>query len=524
MSYQVIARKWRPQTFDDIVGQEHVTQTLRNSIATGRVGHAFLFTGIRGVGKTTAARVLAKALNCVNGPTADPCNKCPACNEITSGISIDVKEVDGASNRGIDSIRDLREGVAFAPARDRNKVYIIDEVHMLTTEAFNALLKTLEEPPPHVVFIFATTELHKVPATIASRCQVFEFKRIAVPALVARLGMIVSAEGVQVGEDALRLVAREADGSLRDACSLMDQVISFASGPIEATDVAQILRTGDRAVLHRTLAAVVGDDPAEALRALDEALQRGMPARQFLRDLARFLSDCMKVGLLGPDAARETGLTEAEIGEMSAIASRHPPEYLASLLHLLVIAADKTADSRSPDLLAQAAIVKATRLAALSAVDGMISRLEAVASGSPQSAPAPRVSGPRAAPAPAPVAAVPRAVPRPAPAPAPRPAPVRPAPAGPAGAAMDRLAQVTGGTRTSGPRQEPAPAPAPTPAPSPAPRVLPAAAAGPRPSTDAIREKFRRHPVVEHVIGTFGGDQLRLDPERERPAKPEEPT
>ena len=505
MLYQVIARKWRPQTFDEIIGQEHVTTTLKNSIASGRIGHAFLFTGIRGVGKTTAARVLAKALNCEKGPTVEPCNHCSACNEITSGTSMDVLEIDGASNRGIDSIRELREGVAFAPARDRYKVYIIDEVHMLTTEAFNALLKTLEEPPPHVAFIFATTELHKVPPTIGSRCQVFEFKRITVSALVAQLAKIVAAEGIEVTEDALRMIAREADGSLRDASSLMDQVISFASGPIDASTVGEILRTGDRAVLHRTLGALMGEDPAEALRAFQEVLDRGAPPRQFLRDLARFLADCIKVVLLGSDAMRETGLTDVEIRQMQTLMGAQPPEHLATLLHLLVTSADKAADSRSPELLAQAALVRAARLSALTSVEGMVARLEAIASGAPLDRPATSALGPRPAPVRAvPMAAAAPALASPAAAPPVAPRPVEasrtgssPAPASPgasASAAVERLKQAT------------------APAAPAAPRVAPAA---PGPDPDRLAaDNLMKHPVVDRVLTIFGGEVVHVTAEK----------
>ena len=506
MPYQVIARKWRPQTFEDIVGQEHVTTTLRNSIANGRIGHAYLFTGIRGVGKTTAARVLAKALNCEHGPTPDPCNVCSACTEITNGSSMDVKEVDGASNRGIDSIRDLREGVAFAAARDRYKVYIIDEVHMLTTEAFNALLKTLEEPPAHVVFIFATTELHKVPPTIASRCQVFEFKRIPIPALVARLSKIAEAEGIHADEDAIRLISREADGSLRDACSLFDQVISFAAGDVTAADVSEILRTGDRAMLHGVLAAIVNEDAAEAVQALQAASERGTPARQFLRDLARFLAECIRVALLGADAGRETGLTEAEVAAMSAVAGSRPAEQLAMLLHLLVTAADKAADSRSPDLLALAALVRAARLSALTSVESMIGRLEALASGAgplvqpgggrPEQAPSRTTDDARRATGAWAVA------PRPQPSPRPtddarRTTPVAPAIPGTAVASVERLqhAMTTG-----------------SPAPRPAPASRDTAA------DDAVEDVMRRHPVVDKVLDMFGGQVLKVKAD---PGKPD---
>ena len=235
MTYQVIARKWRPQTFSEVVFQDHVSRTIQNSIAQGRITHAYLFTGPRGVGKTTMARILAKALNCVKGPTPEPCGVCENCLEIKQGISFDVIEIDGASNNGVENIRELRENLNFAPAKSKYKIYIIDEVHMVTTQAFNALLKTLEEPPPHIVFIFATTEMHKIPETILSRCQKYFFKKIPVEKVAEHLRSIVAKEGYKISENALFPVARIADGSMRDAQSLLEQVISF-SGTMAGTD------------------------------------------------------------------------------------------------------------------------------------------------------------------------------------------------------------------------------------------------------------------------------------------------
>ncbi len=229
MSYQVIARKWRPQNFEDVVFQEHVSRTLQNSIKNKRISHAYLFSGPRGVGKTTMARILAMALDCVDGPTDHPCGVCENCTEIKKGISFDVIEIDGASNNGVEDIRELRENVNFAPVKGTYKVYIIDEVHMVTTQAFNALLKTLEEPPPHVVFVFATTEYHKIPETILSRCQKFFFKRIPVDAIVGHIRVIAEKEGVSIADTALYPIARAADGAMRDAQSLLDQVISFSN-------------------------------------------------------------------------------------------------------------------------------------------------------------------------------------------------------------------------------------------------------------------------------------------------------
>src|SRR5215813_14949677 len=257
MSYLVLARKWRPQTFAEVVGQEHVTRTLRNALSSGRVAHAFLFTGPRGVGKTTTARLLAKALNCEHGPTPDPCNVCSNCLEITAGSAIDVLEIDGASHTGVDHIRDLTEGVQYRPAKSRFRIIIIDEVHMLSNAAFNALLKTLEEPPPHVKFIFATTEAHKVLPTILSRCQRYDFKRIPLRELIERLREILQHEGLAVDDVGLALLAREADGSLRDAQSLLDQVIAWSGSQVTEQAVREALGVADRQALFRVVDAVL---------------------------------------------------------------------------------------------------------------------------------------------------------------------------------------------------------------------------------------------------------------------------
>jgi DNA polymerase-3 subunit gamma/tau len=239
--YTVIARRYRPQSFDELVGQEHVARALQQAISSGRVGHAYLFTGARGVGKTSAARILAKALNCVEGPTPTPCNVCDVCLRVTAGDDVDVLEIDGASNRGIDEIRQLRQNVAVRPSRVRYKIYIIDEVHMLTKEAFNALLKTLEEPPEHVKFIFATTEPQKIPITILSRCQRFDFAGVSSAAIQARLAQIAAAEGVQVEPEALQILASRAAGSMRDSQSLLEQLLAMGHDRISAADVNQLL-------------------------------------------------------------------------------------------------------------------------------------------------------------------------------------------------------------------------------------------------------------------------------------------
>ncbi|HUQ34266.1 MAG TPA: DNA polymerase III subunit gamma/tau, partial [Pyrinomonadaceae bacterium] len=293
MSYQVIARKWRPQTFEEVTGQEPITRTLRNAIEHERLHHAYLFSGARGVGKTTTARLLAKALNCHKSdkPTATPCaiedpTACPSCKEIAEGRSIDVLEIDAASNTGVDNVRDAIIGnVAISPARDRYKVFIIDEVHMLSGAAFNALLKTLEEPPPRVVFIMATTERHKLPDTILSRVQQFEFRTISTDRIAERLRLIADAEKVKIAPDALREIARAGEGSMRDAQSAFDQVISFTGTTIKAEDVETALGLASTEMLTRVTRALVESAPAEALSVVDDLVMRGHDLRNFCRDL-----------------------------------------------------------------------------------------------------------------------------------------------------------------------------------------------------------------------------------------------
>src|SRR5918992_6061004 len=285
MSYLVIARKWRPQRFEDIAGQEHIARTLQNAIPTRRIAHAYLFTGVRGVGKTTAARILAKALNCDEGPTASPCNQCSQCDEIAQGNSIDVLEIDGASNRGIDEIRQIIENVRYQPAKSRFKIYIIDEVHQVTKDAFNALLKTLEEPPPSVKFILATTEPHRLPETILSRCQRFDFRRISLKEIVQRLGDISVREGLKISQGALIAVAREADGSMRDAQSLLEQVLSCVGTEqqqteLEETQLQEILGLAERRMLFDISQSIIAGDGKRCLELLAQAAEQG---RDFTR-------------------------------------------------------------------------------------------------------------------------------------------------------------------------------------------------------------------------------------------------
>ena len=314
MAYQVIARRWRPQKFDDVVSQDHVSKTLQNSIKNGRISHAYIFAGPRGVGKTTSARIFAKSLNCVNGPTPEPCGVCENCVEIRDGRSFDVIEIDGASNNSVDDVRDLREKVSFAPVKSRYKVYIIDEVHMLSTSAFNALLKTLEEPPAHVVFIMATTELHKLPETILSRCQKFFFKKMGAETIAAHLSTIAKSDGFEIDEGALYTIARAAGGSMRDAQSLLEQVLSFSSGAVTKETVLSQLGLVSLDSYIEILRRIAANDAAGLVTATDKAVDGGA-------DVARYAA-----GFL--DVIRALRLVSNGI-DIRAAAGFSPEEYRA---------------------------------------------------------------------------------------------------------------------------------------------------------------------------------------------------
>ncbi len=299
MKYQVIARKFRPQIFDEVVGQKPIVRTLQNAIQTDRVGHAYLFSGPRGVGKTTTARILAKGLNCIKGPSTEPCGECPSCIEIAAAQSMDVLEIDGASNNGVDDIRELRDSARYAPSRDRYKIFIIDEVHMLSTPAFNALLKVLEEPPPHVVFIMATTERHKLPATILSRCQIFTFRTISAPEIQAHLRQIADREGAKIDDRGLSYIVKAAEGSMRDAQSLLDQIISFGGQDIAQDDVRDVLGFIPNEILDRTSAALASQDSRELLECINIVVEQGLSIQQYVRECIGRMRDLlmMKLGL-----------------------------------------------------------------------------------------------------------------------------------------------------------------------------------------------------------------------------------
>jgi DNA polymerase-3 subunit gamma/tau len=306
MTYLVTARKWRPMVFEDVVGQSHVTATLRNAIASNRLAHAYLFSGPRGIGKTTMARLLAKAINCRNPKDLNPCNQCDICEEITNSRSIDIFEIDGASNRGIDEIRTLRETVRYAPTKCQYKVYIIDEVHMLTKEAFNALLKTLEEPPTHVLFIFATTEVQKLPPTILSRCHRFDFRRIAINEIIDRLKYIAQQEKITIDDDSLLLIAKKGDGSLRDAQSIFDQVVSFCGENITAKQLVDALNLVDQDLFFAVTDFIKTKDSKGGLELVDDIVKRGYDIREFLSGLAEHFRNILVVRSVG-----STSLVEA---------------------------------------------------------------------------------------------------------------------------------------------------------------------------------------------------------------------
>jgi DNA polymerase-3 subunit gamma/tau len=335
MSYQVLARKWRPQRFDEVIGQEPVTRTLRNAIASGRIAHAFVFAGPRGSGKTTTARILAKALNCLNGPTPDPCGACDACVEIAQGRDIDVLEIDAASHTGIDNIREVViAGLSIAPVRDRYKVFIIDEVHQLSPQSFNALLKSIEEPPAHVVFMMATTELHKIPDTILSRSQVFELRTIAPRAIAEQLKKIAEVEHIEASEDALALIARAAEGSMRDAQSALDQVMAFAGRTVTIDEVSAVLGLVGRDLLFDLIDAVVAEDGPRAFALADRAVESGHDLRLVCKELTRVVRDAMVVSV-DPARAEAGDVAAGERQRLQDIASRFSREDLMRAFDLL---------------------------------------------------------------------------------------------------------------------------------------------------------------------------------------------
>ncbi|MEX1117693.1 MAG: DNA polymerase III subunit gamma/tau, partial [Terrimicrobiaceae bacterium] len=377
MSYRVFARKYRPQTFEEVIGQEHITRTLQNAIRESRVAQAYMFVGPRGIGKTSTARILAKALNCEEGPTANPCGKCGSCQEITEGRSLDVLEIDGASNNGVENIRDLRENAAYSPAKGPYKIYLIDEVHMLSTGAFNALLKTLEEPPEHVKFIFATTEAQKVPATITSRCQRFDLRRIPADAIASHLGSIARSENVVLEEAAAESIARAAEGGLRDAESMLDQAVAFCGDTITEEGVMSIFGFTSRQSVSELVEFLLAHDVAAALRTIDEQAGAGKDLSRLLGDVTAHVRDLLVKGVSSDAPARR--------------------EQFLMLLDHFAEAEQRMRWAPDKKLQFDVAVIKAIHLLGQASLDDVLEALTALRSGEP---PPPRVapaSGPRPA-------------------------------------------------------------------------------------------------------------------------------
>jgi DNA polymerase-3 subunit gamma/tau len=375
MAYQVLARKWRPQTFEEVMGQEPITRTLQNALAAGRVAHAFLFSGPRGVGKTSVARILAKALNCEAGPTPHPDNTCQMCKEITNGSSLDVLEIDGASNRGIDEVRDLREKIKYLPTQGKYRVYIIDEVHMLTKEAFNALLKTLEEPPAHAVFILATTEPHKVPVTILSRCQRYDFRRIPTGVIQAHLAKLAEQEGWNIDPEGLALVARAAEGGLRDAQGFLDQVVTFGGDGVSAPEIARILGVTDRGALLGALTAIVDRHGPDLLGLIEALYNQGQDLGRFYQDLILYARHLLVAGL-HPEARHLAAVADTEWDALTRLASRVPAVHLHNLMSVLLQGEEELKRAPQPRLALEVLLLRVIHLEPVLPLAEWLARLD----------------------------------------------------------------------------------------------------------------------------------------------------
>ena len=375
MSYQVSARKWRPQNFSEVIGQGHIVQTLKNALLNNRIGHAYLFSGTRGVGKTTMARIFAKALNCVKGPIPEPCNECEMCRDITGGYCPDVVEIDGASNTGVDDVRELRENVKYASSKGKYKVYIVDEVHMLSKAAFNAFLKTLEEPPAHIIFIFATTEPNKIPETVISRCQYFEFKRISINDVVEQLMLITKKEGINVSRDILTLIAKSAEGSMRDALVAMDQILSFSGDTIKEEDVKTILGFVGREVLSSFMNSIIKKDIQNILKLVKELTINGTDLRIFCKEFLEYIRNLMVIKV-ATEPASLIELSSAEIEHFKSEAEKISIEELQQMFYIILKTEADIRQASQPSLVIEMALIKMTQIGKVMAIDEILKRLE----------------------------------------------------------------------------------------------------------------------------------------------------
>lgn len=376
MSYLVLARKWRPKTFDDIVGQDYITQTLKNAISSGKTAHAFIFSGPRGVGKTSTARIVAKALNCEKGPTPDPCSECTYCREISEGKSLDVIEIDAASHTGVNDVREIIENIKYLPTSGKNKIYIIDEAHMLSQSAFNALLKTLEEPPPHVLFILATTEVHKIPVTILSRCQRYDFKKVTVEEIRQQLKTITSKESVNIDDETLYLISQEADGSVRDSLSLMDQLIATFGSDIKHDEAVSILGILDKALIKSVLKSILENNPKTSIESLNSAIEKGISPGRFAEDLLKILRYSVLVKTCGKSVVTE--LSEEEIKDIEELTSKVNAESLESLFNLMLEEAEKIQKSFYPQMTLELTLIKLSTMERIVPIEEIISKIESL--------------------------------------------------------------------------------------------------------------------------------------------------